>query len=396
MKTLLYKDKNTSMTRIAFALALFTGSTLLLASCGGKNSAPPPPPPAVVGVEQVGYGDVSYHESYPATITAAEEVELRPQVSGYITGIHFRDGQRVQKGQLLYSIDQQAYQAGVSEAQARLAVAKANLTRAQKDADRYIELDKKNAIAKQMLDHAMADLESARMQVKAAEAGVQSVQTNLKYANIYAPFSGTIGISLVKLGASVSPGATLLNTISTDDPINVDFFLDQKDLGRFLALQQSGNIVKDSTFTIVLPDNSEYQFAGRVASIDRAVDARTGTIRVRLAFDNRENQLRPGMSATVKVFHKGSDQSMVIPHKAVTEQMGEYFVYTVTDSSTVTQTKVKLGMQLKDKVAVLEGLEQGQKIVVDGLQRVREGAKIQEAPQEAGPGNAAPGQAATK
>jgi RND family efflux transporter MFP subunit len=396
MKTLLYKDKNTSMTRIAFALALFTGSTLLLASCGGKNSAPPPPPPAVVGVEQVGYGDVSYHESYPATITAAEEVELRPQVSGYITGIHFRDGQRVQKGQLLYSIDQQAYQAGVSEAQARLAVAKANLTRAQKDADRYIELDKKNAIAKQMLDHAMADLESARMQVKAAEAGVQSVQTNLKYANIYAPFSGTIGISLVKLGASVSPGSTLLNTISTDDPINVDFFLDQKDLGRFLALQQSGNIVKDSTFTIVLPDNSEYQFAGRVASIDRAVDARTGTIRVRLAFDNRENQLRPGMSATVKVFHKGSDQSMVIPHKAVTEQMGEYFVYTVTDSSTVTQTKVKLGMQLKDKVAVLEGLEQGQKIVVDGLQRVREGAKIQEAPQEAGPGNAAPGQAATK
>jgi RND family efflux transporter MFP subunit len=396
MKTLLYKDKNTSMTRIAFALALFTGSTLLLASCGGKNSAPPPPPPAVVGVEQVGYGDVSYHESYPATITAAEEVELRPQVSGYITGIHFRDGQRVRKGQLLYSIDQQAYQAGVSEAQARLAVAKANLTRAQKDADRYIELDKKNAIAKQMLDHAMADLESARMQVKAAEAGVQSVQTNLKYANIYAPFSGTIGISLVKLGASVSPGATLLNTISTDDPINVDFFLDQKDLGRFLALQQSGNIVKDSTFTIVLPDNSEYQFAGRVASIDRAVDARTGTIRVRLAFDNRENQLRPGMSATVKVFHKGSDQSMVIPHKAVTEQMGEYFVYTVTDSSTVTQTKVKLGMQLKDKVAVLEGLEQGQKIVVDGLQRVREGAKIQEAPQEAGPGNAAPGQAATK
>jgi RND family efflux transporter MFP subunit len=396
MKTLLYKDKNTSMTRIAFALALFTGSTLLLASCGGKNSAPPPPPPAVVGVEQVGYGDVSYHESYPATITAAEEVELRPQVSGYITGIHFRDGQRVRKGQLLYSIDQQAYQAGVSEAQARLAVAKANLTRAQKDADRYIELDKKNAIAKQMLDHAMADLESARMQVKAAEAGVQSVQTNLKYANIYAPFSGTIGISLVKLGASVSPGATLLNTISTDDPINVDFFLDQKDLGRFLALQQSGNIVKDSTFTIVLPDNSKYQFAGRVASIDRAVDARTGTIRVRLAFDNRENQLRPGMSATVKVFHKGSDQSMVIPHKAVTEQMGEYFVYTVTDSSTVTQTKVKLGMQLKDKVAVLEGLEQGQKIVVDGLQRVREGAKIQEAPQEAGPGNAAPGQAATK
>lgn len=352
-------------------------ASFLIASCGNKNAAPPPPPPAAVEVETVGEGEASYHEEYPATVTALNEVELRPQVSGYITGIHFEDGQHVNKGQLLYTIDQQAYQAGVSEAQANLAVSKANLNKAQKDAERYIALDKKDAIAKQVLDHALADLESAKMMVKASEAGVRSVQTNLKYSNIYAPFSGTVGISMVKLGASVSPGTTLLNTVSTDDPIAVDFFLDQKDLGKFNDLQKKGMVAKDSIFTILLPDGTEYPFTGKVASIDRAVDAQTGTIRVRLSFNNAEKNLRPGMSATLKVYHAGGANAIMIPYKAVTEQMGEYFVYTVTDSSTVTQVKVKLGAAIRDKVVVSEGLQAGQEIVVEGLQRVREGAKIQ-------------------
>jgi len=358
--------------------SILISGILLVASCGNKNEAPPPPPPASVTTETVSEGDASYYDDYPATITALNEVELRPQVSGYITGIHFQDGQHVTKGQLLYTIDQQAYQAGVSEAQANLAVAKANLNKAQKDADRYIALDKKDAIAKQVLDHSLADLESAKMIVKASEAGVRSVQTNLKYSNIYAPFSGTVGISMVKLGASVSPGSTLLNTVSTDDPIAVDFFLDQKDLGKINTLKQSGINVKDSIFTILLPDGTQYPFSGKIASIDRAVDAQTGTIRIRLSFDNKEKKLRPGMSATLKVYHAGGNKALLIPHKAVTEQMGEYFVYSVTDSSTVTQVKVKLGATIQDKVVVQEGLQAGQRIVVEGLQRVREGAKIQE------------------
>lgn len=351
-------------------------TALAIASCGSKTEQPPAPPPAAVEVETVNEGVASYYENYPGTVTALNEVELRPQVSGYITGIHFEDGQHVNKGQLLYTIDQQAYQAGVSEAQANLAVMKANLNKTQKDADRYTALDKKDAIAKQVLDHAMADLESAKMQVRAAEAGVKSVQTNLRYSNIYAPFSGTIGISLVKMGASVSPGTTLLNTISTDDPIAVDFFLDQKDLGKFNELQQKGTVSKDSTFTILLADGTEYTHPGKVASIDRAVDAQTGTIRVRLAFQNADKSLRPGMSTTVKVFHTGAERSIVIPYKAVTEQMGEYFVYKVTDSSTVTQIKVKLGTVINSNVVIKEGVTTGDKIVVEGLQRVREGAKI--------------------
>lgn len=364
-------------------------TAMAIASCGNKNAQPPAPPPAAVQVETVNEGAASYYENYPGTVTALNEVELRPQVSGYITGIHFEDGQHVNKGQLLYTIDQQAYQAGVSEAQANLAVMKANLNKAQKDADRYLALDKKDAIAKQVLDHSLADLESAKMQVRAAEAGVRSVQTNLRYSNIYAPFSGTVGISLVKMGASVSPGTTLLNTISTDDPVAVDFFLDQKDLGKFNDLQKKGTVNKDSTFTILLADGTEYPFSGKVASIDRAVDAQTGTIRVRLAFQNGEKNLRPGMSATVKVYHTATDHSIIIPYKAVTEQMGEYFVYKVTDSSTATQMKVKLGTVINNNVVIKEGLNTGDKIVVEGLQKVKEGAKI--AATKPGEGDQKPG-----
>jgi membrane fusion protein (multidrug efflux system) len=357
-------------------LSLGLVSALVYSSCGSKKDAPPAAPPANVDVEVVSESSASYYMTFPGTITALNEVELKPQVSGYIVGIHFKDGQHVEKGQLLYSMDQQSYEAGVNQSQANVAVAKANLNKAQKDADRYTALDKKDAIAKQVLDHALADLESAKMQVRAAEANVTDVKTKLRYSSIIAPFSGTIGISLVKIGTSVFPGTTLLNTISTDNPIAVDFFMDQKELPKMNAIFNANNS-NDSTFSLLLADESEYASYGKFASIDRAVDAQTGSIRVRLAFENKEKALRPGMSTTVRIFRKEGNTAIVIPHKAVTEQMGEYFVYTVTDSSTVTQSKIKLGATLNDKVVVTEGLQVGQKIVVDGLQRVKEGAKIQ-------------------
>lgn len=361
---------NRSITYISVGIL----ATVVNASCGSKDQTPPPPPPADVTVQTVSESPASFYTSYPGTVTALDEVELKPQVSGYITAIHFKDGQHVNKGQVLYTIDPQSYEAGVNQAQANVAVAKANLIRAQKDADRYTALDKKDAIAKQVLDHSLADLESAKMQVKAAEAGVQDVRTKLRYANIVAPFSGTIGISLVKVGASVLPGTTSLNTISTDNPIAVDFYLDQKELPMMTNLMNSGT--KDSTFSIVLSDNLEYDGYGKITSIDRAVDAQTGTIRVRVAFENGKNILRPGMSATIRVFKKEGSATIVVPNKAITEQMGEYFVYTVTDSNTVTQSKVVLGETIDGNVIVKEGLQAGQKIVTEGLQRVREGAKI--------------------
>jgi membrane fusion protein (multidrug efflux system) len=348
--------------------------TVLLLSCGNKQQQPQGPPPAVpVSVAEVRSASAPYHEEFPGTVVALNQTELRAQVTGYITQIYFRDGAKVKKGQRLYSIDQQLYNANYQQAIANLRVQETNLLKAQKDADRYHELDKKDAIAKQQVDYADAALEAAKKQVDAAKANVNAVRSSVNFATIVAPFSGTIGISQVRNGTSVVAGQTILNTISTDNPIGVDFSVDQKDIYRFTQLQQSGRT--DSTFTIAF-GNDIYPYPGSISVIDRAVDPQTGTIRTRLSFPNDKNQLKPGMSTTVRVLSNSKEASILIPFKAVTEQLGEFFVYVVGDSNKVSQRKLSLGKQVASDVIVREGLKEGEKIVTEGVQNLREGAVI--------------------
>lgn len=349
----------------------------LLASCGSTTpTTPPKAPPVPIAVYQVQQENATYYDEYPATITALNEVEIRPQVSGYITGIHFTDGQYVRKGMKLYSIDQQQYRAGYDQSIANLNVAKANLARAQQDADRYLDLAKKDAIAKQVVDHSLAELQAVKMQVAAAQANVRSVQTGLRYSTIYAPLSGTIGISQVKMGAAVTPGVTVLNTISSDDPVAVDFAVDEKSINRFIQLQQAGKNSNDSTFRIVLPDGTVFPNFGRIAFLDRAVDPQTGTIKARLVFPNKNKVLKPGMSCIVKVQNNGSQQQLLIPYKAVVEQMGEYFVYVLKDT-TVSQRKISLGTRISERVIVKDGLQAGEQVATEGVQKLKEGATVQ-------------------
>src|SRR5579863_2937497 len=228
-------------------------------SCETKQTGPQAPPPVAVGIQVAKEGAATYFDIYPATVTPLNQVDIKPQVSGNITGIFFKDGQFVRKGMKLYEIDQQQYKAAYEQAVANVHVAEANQGKAQQDADRYAELAKNDAIAKQTLDHAVADLESSKKQVEAAKANVSSVQTNLKYSVISAPFDGTIGISQVKIGTSVYQ-QTLLNTISSDDPLAVDIAIEQAQIPRFLQFLQKGTNNKDSLFTVVLPDGSIYPY----------------------------------------------------------------------------------------------------------------------------------------
>jgi RND family efflux transporter MFP subunit len=360
----------------------FTGISclvLLLMACGdsknpGVQQAPPPPVP--VNVYTVAEGPAVYYDEYPATINPLNEVELHSQISGYITGIFFRDGDKVQKGQKLYTIDQQQYAGTYNQAVANLDVAKANLDKAQKNADRYQELDKNDAIAKQTVDNALADLQAAKMQVKAAEANVSAVQTNLRYAVIKAPFSGTIGISQVKMGSAVAPGATILNTISSNDPVAVDFAVDEKEIPRFAALLNKPGPATDSVFTLKLPDGSLYAHPAKIVLLDRAVDPQTGTIKTRLEIRNPGNILKPGITCNIRVKSSGQQTGILIPSKAVTEQMGEYFVYILGDSNKVAQQKIVAGKRINDKLVVREGLQPGQVIVTDGIQKVKPGAVV--------------------
>lgn len=361
---------------------------LLLAACGGKQTAQQagPPPAVPVTVEEARSANAVYYDEYPGTVVALNQTEIRAQVTGYVTGIHFKDGDRVVKGQRLYSIDQQLYSANYDQAVANLQVQETNLVKAQKDADRYHELDKKDAIAKQQVDYADAALEAARKQVAAAQANVNAVRANVGFATITAPFTGTIGISQVRSGTSVIAGQTVLNTVSTDDPIAVDFPVDQKAYYQFAKLEKTRK-TGDSTFSIAF-GRDVYPFYGSVNTIDRAVDPQTGTIKIRLSFPNKEKILKAGMNTTVRILNSGTEKSVVIPYKAITEQLGEFFVYVVGDSSKVSQRKLALGNPIGADIIVKDGLKEGEKIVVQGMQNLREGAKVAVAPPAAA--NAAP------
>ncbi len=364
-------------------LVFLTMITVAVA-CGTKENNQPPQaaPPVSVNIDTVQQAPALYYDQYPATINALNQVDIHAQVSGYITGIYFKDGQHVTKGQRLYSIDQQKYAGDYNQAIANLNVSKANLVKAQKNADRYLELDKNDAIAKQTVDNALADLEAAKMSVEAAKASAAAVETNLRYSNIYAPFSGVIGISQVKLGSAVSPGTTVLNTISAENSLAVDFAVDEKEIPRFVKLQQEGGAVADSIFTIALPDGSINDKPGKIALLDRAVDPQTGTIRARLEFANPQGVLKPGMTCNVRI-RSFNNSAILIPTKAITEQMGEYFVYVVGDSNKAVQTKIIPGMQIKEKTVVKDGLKAGEKIITDGVQKVRSGAVVKPASDSA-------------
>ncbi|HEX6226747.1 MAG TPA: efflux RND transporter periplasmic adaptor subunit [Chryseolinea sp.] len=354
------------------------GLLLLAASCGNKNqqvSQGPAPVPVVT--HQVNSSDAGYYDEYPAIVRALNEVELRAQVNGYITAIYFTEGQKVRKGQKLYSIDQQQSQAAYQQALATLSVQESNLLRAEKDVERYRELGKKDAIAQQQVDYAEAAYVAAQKQVEAARATVRSVQTNVRYSTIIAPFDGTIGISMVRLGAAVTPGQTLLNTISSDDPIAADITVDQAEIYKFTQLLSAKPSKGDSTFRLSFGDQI-YPHPGMISVIDRAVDPQTGTIRMRITFSNPDHALRAGMSGTLLV-KSANAKSIIIPFKAVTEQLGEFFVY-VVDSTRVSQRKVVLGKQVSRNIIVKEGLQVGETIVTEGVQNLREGTLVSIAP----------------
>jgi membrane fusion protein (multidrug efflux system) len=334
-----------------------------------------PPPPVSVSVITVKDTVAGSYDEYPATVAALNEVKLTAQVSGYITGVYFKDGDKVSKGERLYTIDQQVYGANLQQAIANLQVQQTNLLKAQKDADRYHELQKHDAIATQQVDYADAALDAARKQVAAAQANVNAVRANVGFAVIRAPFSGTIGISQVKAGTAVVAGQTVLNTVSTDDPVAVDINVNQNDIFRFLKLQQQKQDKFDTTFTLYF-GGDRYDFPGKIYLIDRAVDQQTGTIKARLLFPNQRGMLKPGMNATVRVATNNRFPSIVIPYKAVTEQLGENFTYVVGDSNKVRQQKVELGPQLGGGVVITSGLQPGDRVVVEGVQNLHQGSVI--------------------
>jgi len=379
------------MNNIIKSIALL--SCIFLFSCKQKQAAPNPPVP--VNLYTVKSQAVVYYDRYPATAQAMSQVNLLPQVQGYITAILFKEGSHVKKGQKLYELYKRLFDANVNAAEDNLKVANGNLKQAQQDADRYTYLNENKAVAKQLYDHAMITLQNSKNQAKSAEEALKTAKTNLMYSTITAPFDGTIGFSMVKVGDLVNVGQTVLNTVSTNDPIGMDFLINEKQLPYFEDIQNGKNPNVDSCFTILLPNNSQYPFPGKISVIDRAVDPLTGSIKVRIVFPNPKYYLRAGMSCIVKVRNQDNTPQMVIPNKAVVEQMGEFFVFVAKDTTMKSggadaskkgqephsglfaiQKKVQLGETVGPNVIVKSGITDGDKIVIDGLQSLHDGSQI--------------------
>src|SRR5579863_1910888 len=313
------------MSRLAMILVLIG----VLPSCKPKPT--PPTPPAPVNLMTVTKQRVYYYDKYPSTTVALSQVNLNAQVTGYVTSINYQEGTHVHKGQLLYQLDQRLYQAAVDQARANLRVDSGILLQVQQDADRYTYLKQHNAIATQVVDHAVIALQNAKDSVIASQQMLKTALTNLTYSNIYAPFDGTIGISQVRLGNLVNAGSTILNTISTDNPMAVDFLVNEAQLPHVEELQRNQGSL-DSLFTILLPDGTLYPHLGKILFIDRAVDPQTGAIDVRLVFPNPQYILRPGMSTVVRVHNQDPAPQIVVPSRAVVENMGEYFLFVARDT----------------------------------------------------------------
>ncbi|AHM60325.1 RND family efflux transporter MFP subunit [Flammeovirgaceae bacterium 311] len=374
------KSNNLNMKHNLTWLVAAIICSVALSSCGNNGDGAQQGPLAAAAVPVSTYTvqaeAVTGTDTYPGTVVPLNEVELRPQVAGYITNIYVQDGQTVKQGQRIYEIDQSKYQAAQQQAQANLQSARANLEKVQKDLERYERLAEQDAIATQRVDYARTDLATAQAQVATAQAQVRSVSTDLGYSVITAPFDGVIGISQVRIGTQVSPGQPLLNTISSVDPMAVDFVINEQEIPRFNRYLQNPKEQPDSLFTIVLSGGIPYALPGRMSAIDRAVGRQTGTIAVRVQFSNPDQQLIPGMTVSVKVLNQDIGRQLVIPYKAVSEQLGEYYVYKIQGDSVV-QQNVALGTRFGRNIVVREGLQSGDDIVVEGIQRLRQGAKIQ-------------------
>ena len=369
--------------------------TLAFCSCQQKPVAPPTPP-IPVNLQAVARQQVLYYDQYPSTTQALSQVNLFPEVQGYITAIYVADGAHVKKGQKLYEIDKRLFTATYDQAEANLKVAQGNTKQAQQDADRYEYLNNYKAVAKQQYDHAVITLQNAKNSEKAAEEAVRTARTNLAYSIITAPFDGTVGFSQVKIGNMVTVGQTILNTISTDDPMAVDLLINEKQLPAFEAFEKGKADAPDSLFTLLLPDNSQYVYTGKIAVIDRAVNPQTGSVRIRLVFPNPGYTLRAGMSCIVRVHNQEATPQMLIPGKAVVEQMGEFFVFiakdTVLPSKDTTQKKepdtakgpklvalqkkIQTGQTIGANVIVKSGINPGDMLIIDGVQQLHDGSKI--------------------
>ena len=371
---------------------------VLAAVSACAKEAPPaaPPPPEVMVTEPI-QRDVPVSMELVGQAVGFQDVEIRARVEGFLDSMNFTEGSLVRKGQLLYRIDPKPLQAAAANAKANLAMWQARLEKTKNDVARLTPLAAQQAVSQQELDNAVAQKDAAVAQVDAQQAALEKAQFDLGYTTITAPIDGLIGTTKVKTGNLVGRSeSTLLVTISQIDPILFRAGIAEAEylkVARRAQEQKANGVAKGEPVPIqlILADGSLHPHTGRLDAVERNIDTLTGTIALQIKFDNPERLVRPGQFGRVKFDIDTKKGALLIPQRAVQELQNLYSIAVVGSDNKVSFRNVKVGPREGSLWVIEEGLKPGERVVIEGLQKIRDGMVVapKAAPAEAAPEGAA-------
>jgi len=349
---------------------------VLIAGCSAKEEKPAPPPLGVT-IAPVVQKDVPIRQEWVGTMVGNVDAEIRPKVEGFLLTRLYTEGSYVEKGQPMFQLDKRQAQAAVEQATGNLERARAALSQAQIDVRRFTPLVAQRAVSQAELDKATSSERAASATVDADQAALDNAKLNLGWTTVTSPISGIAGVAKVGIGDLITPVA-VMTTVSTVNPIYVDINIAEQDYMRFQ--RNKPNQSKQQNLELILGDGTVYPHRGSVRFVNREVDSRTGTIQVRGEFPNPGNVLRPGQYARIRAVTELRKAAFLIPQQSVSELQGVYQVGVVGSDNKVTIKTVKLGPQFGDMWVVESGLQAGENVIVDGLQRVKTGATVAPTP----------------
>jgi len=358
------------------------GALLLLAAgCDPKPTVAPPAPPPEVQVITVTPTNVPVLEEWIGTLDGSVNAQIHAQVTGYLLTQNYAEGSQVKKGDLLFQIDPRSFQAALDQATAKLEQDQAQLGKTELDVKRYTPLAKEQAISQEELDNALQANLAAKAQVKADEAAVENAQLNLAFTKITSPVDGLAGLALAQIGDLVGPAGSVLTTVSTLNPIKVYFQISEQSHLSFWRYHAAGSGAETNVaLQLVFADGSVYPQPGRFFFADRQFNPNTGTLQIVGLFPNEDSILRPGQYARVRAQTHTVTNALLVPQRALTEMQGTYQVTVVDETNAIRLQPVKVGVQFGANWIVESGLQPGDRIVVEGLQKAKSGLVVNPQP----------------
>ena len=374
------------LTQPTVFLWLLSFLSLALVHCKGETASAPPPPLIKVEVADVIQKDVPIHSEWVGTTDGMVNAVIRAQVTGYLIKRPYTEGSFVKKGDLLFELDPSKFKAAFDQAQGDLAKAEAQFIKTKQDVERDTPLAKQGAISQKELDDSIQYHAAAKGSLAAAKAAVETAKLNLGWTRITAPIDGVVGIAKAQIGDLIDINSEL-TSMSTVDPIKVYFPISEQEyLQASEKVQQrykereTGGEYKGAALELILGGEQVYPHKGQFYLVDRQVDVKTGTIRVAATFPNPNNVLRPGQFARVRAVTKTREKALLVPQRAVTEMQGSYQIAVVTPENKVDIRPVKVGERAGNLWVIDKGLNPGERVVVEGLQKLKAGMTVEPKP----------------